>query len=294
MAIDVMRDFSNFCSDLRMSNEVVTTVRTRYHAITKRINLDYWGLDSDTMHSLYVGSYGRGTAIYTSDIDIVVELPWSIFSKFSDYIGNGQSYLLQDVRRTLQKTYANSNISGDGQVVVIDFSDGIKFEIVPAFKFDDGQYYYPDTNNGGRWKSMNPNLELMSFAVLNVFNNKNLTKLGRMARAWNTNMYVCMSGILIDTLAYNFLCSYEYRDKSELYFDWMSRDFFRYLVDHADESSWRKFGSNDTVTKKYSFKSEAQKAYGLALDAISAYSGEFYYPWHSNWRDIYGSKFPTS
>lgn len=31
-----------------------------------------YGIDSDTSHSIYVGSYGRNTEIKTSDIDIVV------------------------------------------------------------------------------------------------------------------------------------------------------------------------------------------------------------------------------
>ncbi len=294
MAIDVPSDFSKFCSNLRMSNEVVTNVRNRYHAITKRINQDYWSWNSETAHSLYVGSYGRGTAIYTSDVDIIVELPWTVYSKFNAYVWNGQSSLLQDVRSTLQKTYSSSSISGDGQVVGIDFSDGVRFEIVPAFKFDDGKYYYPDTNGGGSWKSMNPSLELQTFAARNQACNKNLTKLCRMARAWNTNMRVLMSGILIDTLAYDFLCLYAYRDKSEIYFDWMSRDFFKYLTDHADESYWLKFGSHEIVTKKYTFKSEAQRAYDLTLEAISHNSNGYYYLWHDTWREIYGNKFPAS
>ena len=73
--ISVTSDFDRFCKNLRMSDTTVSNVQNRYHAITKRVNSDYWNSSSDTLHSLYVGSYGRGTSIYTSDIDIVVELP---------------------------------------------------------------------------------------------------------------------------------------------------------------------------------------------------------------------------
>lgn len=46
-----------------ISKDMRTTISYRYHKITKAINLEFWGSSSDTLHSLYVGSYGRGTAI---------------------------------------------------------------------------------------------------------------------------------------------------------------------------------------------------------------------------------------
>ena len=62
--------FSTFCSNLRMDSDTVSTIQYRYHQITKRINLDYWNSSSETTHSLYVGSYGRGTEIYIKNFDL--------------------------------------------------------------------------------------------------------------------------------------------------------------------------------------------------------------------------------
>lgn len=95
--------------------------------------------------------------------------------------------------------------------------------------------------------------------------------------AWNSNMNVFMSGILIDTIAYRFMQNYEYADKSYSYYDWLSRDFFKYLYDNADKEYWVKFGDNKHVTKKYSFKNEAKKAYELSLSAIDAYDKGYSY-----------------
>ena len=50
-------------------------VAKRYKTITRAINSEFWNSISDTQHSLYVGSYGRGTAIDTSDLDVLVQLP---------------------------------------------------------------------------------------------------------------------------------------------------------------------------------------------------------------------------
>ena len=52
-----------------------STISSRYHTMTRAINREFWKSDSETQNSLYVGSYGRGTAIDTSDLDILVELP---------------------------------------------------------------------------------------------------------------------------------------------------------------------------------------------------------------------------
>lgn len=45
-----------------------------------------------------MGSYGRRTAINTSDLDILVLLPESEYSQFDSLKGNGQSRLLQAVK----------------------------------------------------------------------------------------------------------------------------------------------------------------------------------------------------
>ena len=148
-----------------ISREQRDKVSQRYHRITRAINCEFWDSNSDIEHSFYVGSYGRGTAIDTSDIDILVELPREVYKKYDAQKGNGQSRLLQATREAILQTYPESNVHADGQVIVIDFADGIKFEILPAFKQLDwlgnwnGKYDYADTNMGGNWRSTNPKAE---------------------------------------------------------------------------------------------------------------------------------------
>ena len=294
-SISVSTDFQNFCKNLKISDNVINNVQSRYHAITRRINLDYWNSQSDILHSRYVGSYGRGTCIYTSDIDIVVELPWSEYSRYDDYSGNGQSALLAALRNCLQKTYSTSHISADGQVVVISFTDGVRFEIAPAFKYSDGSgYCYPDTNNGGSWKSMDPKAEIDSFNGRNSICNGNLKRLCQMLRAWKSKHTVLMSGILLDTTAYCFMQSYEYADKSYSYYDWISRDYFKYLLDNSEKVYWDKPGDTGTVKREYSIRGDAEDAYNKACEALDHYSKDYSHSWHQDWRSIYGTGFPES
>ena len=104
-----------------------STISLRYHSITKAINREFWNSSSDTAHSLYVGSYGRGTAVDTSDIDMLVELPKAEYDRYDYYRGNGQSRLLQAVKSALLTTYPRTDIRADGQVVKVTFSDDMKF-----------------------------------------------------------------------------------------------------------------------------------------------------------------------
>ena len=64
-------------------------------------------------------------------------LPENVYLKHDVIKGNGQSRLLQAVRQAIISSYPRSEVRADGQVVKINFSDGMKFEILPAFKNTD-------------------------------------------------------------------------------------------------------------------------------------------------------------
>src|SRR5437763_2127541 len=95
--------FETFCTNVRVTN--TETISARYRQITQRLNTDFWDTTSDTSHSLYAGSYGRNTAIEGfSDLDMIMQLPSSIYEQYNRHSGNGQSALLQAVRTSITKT----------------------------------------------------------------------------------------------------------------------------------------------------------------------------------------------
>ena len=123
--------FHTFCDNIKVQNGA--TISLRYKNITKRLNTDFWWTDSETSHSLQVGSYGRNTAIHgTSDADMIFQLPWSLYEQYDNYSSNGQSALLQTVRNSVKTTYPVTNIGADGQVILIPFDDGRDFSISTA------------------------------------------------------------------------------------------------------------------------------------------------------------------
>ncbi|WBO86486.1 SMODS domain-containing nucleotidyltransferase [Hymenobacter yonginensis] len=284
--------FETFNNNIQISNPTVETIAYRYKRMTRQLNRDFWITESETAHSLYVGSYGRDTDIHVSDIDMLFQLPYSVYERYNAYTNNGQSALLQAVKNSIEKTY-KSYMKADGQVIVISFDDGIVFELVPTFINKDDSYTFADSNNGGSWRITNPKPEITEIRKKNDEWNKNLKRLARMAKSWKDKWSVPMGGLLIDTMAYNFLSTWPYRDKSYMYYDWMSRDFFKYLSGLNDQQDyWLSPGARQYVWRKGNFTSKAKQCYNLALEAIEK---ETTYPTtsKSKWKEIYGTKFPS-
>lgn len=276
-----------------MPTSTVNTVQMRYRQITQRLNLDFYGWDSDTLNTIYVGSYGRGTAIHISDIDVLFKMPQGSYARYNSYAYNGQSQMLQDLRASLLRTYSSSNIQGDGQVTDIFFSDGMKFEIVPCFENDDGSFTYPDSNGGGHWRVTNPRPEIESIRSMDINTNSNLRRLCRMVRAWKDQWDVPMGGLLIDTLAHHFLKDWKYRNMSFMWYDWLTRDFFEYLAGVNDQQSyWYAVGSNQLIFPRGRFTYKAKHALNLAIEAIKFDDQKCEWSANRKWWEIYGTKFP--
>ena len=286
--------FRDFCSNLTVKDR--GTISTRYHNITRRLNSDYWNTTSDTAHSLYVGSYGRNTATEGfSDLDMIFQLPYSEYERYNGYAGNGQSALLQAVKKSIEKTYATTSIRGDGQVILVPFSDGITFEVVPAFRNNDDSFTFPDANSGGGWRVTNPKPEIAAIRSRSSETNGNLVQLCRMARAWKRKWDVPIGGLLIDTLAYQFIENWQYRDKSYFYYDYMSRDFFKWLADQdSNKDYWKAPGSGQYVYGKGLFQYKAKRCYNISLEAIEHEIATPKREWSAKqkWREIYGTSFP--
>ena len=286
--------FSTFCFNIQVQDG--ETISIRYKNITRRLNGDFWGSTSDTSHSLYVGSYGRKTAIQGfSDLDMIFELPSSMYQKYDNYISNGQSALLQEVKKSIEKTYSTTSIRADGQVILVPFSDGITFEVVPAFVNNVGSYTYPDANHGGKWGKTNPRPEIEAIRLRNNACNANLIPLCKMMRAWKSKWEVPIGGLLVDTLAYQFIDTWEFKDKSFLYYDYMCRDFLSFMADQdKNQAYWKAPGSGQFVYGKGLFQWKAKRCYNISLEAIAHETVRPMQEWSAKqkWRGIFGNSFP--
>lgn len=290
----VAEEFLTFRNNYNIGKDLISSISTRYRTITRRLNKDFWATESDTAHSQYVGSYGRDTAAKgVSDLDVAFRLPNALYHQYDAYKTNGQSALLQEVRDSLRTTYPTSAVGGDGQVVIIRFTDGITFEILPVFDNVSGTWTYPDSNAGGSWKICNPKAEIAAVHVRNLEVNRNLKALCRMMRIWRDNHNVPMTGALIDALAYQFIENWEHRDKSYYYHDFMARDFLLYLNDQdRNKEYWLMPGSRSRVYRTGAFGYKAGISHKHAVSACDLQDDSSWKARRIYWRIVFGSTFP--
>jgi len=285
--LSIADTFKQFVANLAVDN--AATISSRYEEITCSLNKRFRDTESKTANSLQVGSYGRWTAIKgISDLDMLYIMPKGEWENYKD---GGQSKLLSDAAAAIRARYPQTTVRVDRLVVAAVYSK-FRVEAQPVFEQDDGSFKYPDTYNGGVWKVTKPREEIKAMSDFVSEKNENVRRLCKMARAWKNKHGAGMGGLLIDTLAYNFLSSTDvYDDKSYLYYDLMSRDFFSYLRDLPKQDYFAALGSGQRVKVKKNFQRKAKKAYELCVKAIEA---EGQANQNDKWRKVYGRLFPAA
>lgn len=287
--MNISQTFRDFLLNLRVSE--TERISRRYRKITRVLNRDFHYIESEERNSLQVGSYGRRTATKgVSDLDMVFELSEEHYLRYDSRTNNGQSALLQDIKKSILSIYPSTDIKGDGQVVVVSFTN-YRIEVCPGFLQENGSYKYPDSNNGGIWKLTKPRQEINEMNSFNNTTNSNLKRLARMCRAWRNKNGVKMGGLLIDTLCYKFLKANEQHwETSYSNYHFLVRDFFGYLINTDKEQKiWYAPGSNQKVYKKYNFIPKARKAYTNIIAAIEKNESDTVY---AIWRKVFGLCFP--
>lgn len=283
-------DFQIFISNLEPNN--IDDMKTTVGEIAKKLNSYYYNLTGDKISHMYiVGSIGRGTAVKgASDLDIIFDLPYSTYKKYDEYERNGQSSLLQEVRNILKTKYINTDISGDGQVVVIKFKK-YTVELIPGFKQHDDSFKYPDTHNGGSWKITKPLIEIEESKNTIDDTNYNFKYIANMLRSWKNKQGFKFGGLLIDTLTYNFLNSKpEYRNIGFDNYLEMTKELFHYLKGlNKEQSYWYALGSNQKVYNcdNGKFVTKANKVY-KNIENLTEESSNV----NKKLREVFGRQFP--
>ncbi len=282
--------FDTLLDNLKVG-DASTTITMRRDEITKALNRDFRSVEGSTENRLMVGSYGRHTAIRgVSDLDMIFILPASLGSRYDNETGPRR--ILTRVKDALKARYPSTEVRVDQCVVRVQFtSNKFEFEVQPAFENADGTFDYPDTESEN-WKTTKPRAEITATKSCNDRTSKNMRHLARMARAWKDANGVLMGGLLIDTLVHRFFSTTtEYDDKGTLWFDFMVRDFFEFLMNEPDKDYYLALGSNQRVTVKKRFQTKAKKAYNRCLEAIT---DEGKSSANRKWREVFGTAVPLA
>ncbi len=289
----VAQRFNSFLSNIQLTEAQVDDGTTKHTGVRTCLNNHYWNSASGTANSSLVGSWGKKTRVRpTRDIDVLFELPASVYERFNNKSGNKQSQLLQEVKGVLDGCYTATTMRGDGQVVIIPFATQA-VEVAPAFSLTNGQYYICDTNNGGSWKTIDPVAELNSLSDSDKLCNSNTRALIRMMKKWQENCSVEMKSFWFERLAVEFLQNWEFRDKSATYYDWMTREFLKHLVGKANGYLFLP-NTYECISLGDKWKSKAETARDRAIKACDYESQNKDVDAGTEWRKIFGVDMPWS
>lgn len=257
---ELAHNFQLYCKNILLQEE---SVNKTILEITKKLNSYYYEEQQcDDKHMYVVGSVGRKTAVKNnSDLDLLFDLPKNVFSKFNAYNSNGQTKLLQEVKEILKTRFPQTDIRGDGQVVVLDFNK-YTVELVPAFKQTDNRFKYPDTHNGGSWKYTDPIREQEYSKKMDNNTSGMFFDFCHIIRGWKNKTGFKFKGLLIDSLVYKYFenqCDYYEKDYNN-YFD-IFKDILSFLsLQDKNQTYWFALGSNQKVYSNGKFIYYAKKA----------------------------------
>lgn len=284
--------FDAFVAALHLTPRQLTDGNTKQSGVRKCLNVHYWGLNAETANSMLVGSWGKSTQIRPPrDVDVLFQLPKSVYDRFQSRGGNGQSALLQEVKDVLAVTYPTTSMRADGQVVVVPF-ESYGVEVVPAFQLTDGKYWICDTNEGGRYSTIDPIGEAADIAAVDTLTNGNARRLIRMLKRWQATCSVPMKSFWLEVAATFFLRHWRFSDKTSVYHDWMIRDFFAFILQYGggfvrlpNMTEWQPLG--------WEWVSRARTAFATAAEACRLEAGNYVYAAGDEWQKIFGPDMPT-
>jgi hypothetical protein len=281
----------------RFNDELALTPLQRRDGLTKSagvmasLNWYYYGSDSQTDHGFFIGSWGKNTAGRPPrDVDLYFVLPVGVYYRFERYLWNKQSALLQEVNGVLADKYSSTDMTGDGQIVLVNFGS-YNLEVVPAFALKNGGYWICDTNNGGRYKETNPFAEANYIEAVDQATNRNLRPVVRMLKAWQDYCCVPIKSFQLELVAAEFLVESPWRIYDYFWFDWILRDFFSYLYWKAKQ--WISVpGSSERIYLGDDWQSRAESAYGRAVKACDYERDNYVALAGEEWQKIFGQQIP--
>ena len=165
-----------------------------------------------------------------------------------------------------------------------------RVEVLPAFVEANGSYKFADSNGDGSWKWCWPKDEMNAMQSVQVRSNHNLKRVCKMVRAWKNLKGAPMSGMLIDTLCFNFFNENKsYDNKSYASYPELVQDIFTYLGDRPDQAYWLAPGSKDRVFPNGKFQAKAKKAASKCQEALDTDKPTVK---DDRWKSVFGRPFP--
>jgi hypothetical protein len=288
----VRQRFEGLLEKLQITADQAEDGETKHKGVVAALNRTYWGHSNETLNRLLIGSWGKLTRVRPPrDVDLLFIPPVDVYHQFNQRAGNKQSQLLQHVAAILRATYPQTIIRGDGQVVVIGFNT-YRIEVAPAFRAQGGGFLICDTNDGGRWKHVDPEGEMAALIAADQQFNDNVRKLTRILKQWQRYCDVRIKSFQLEALVKELLPMRTYGGNTEFWFDWLVRDAFAHMIGRANGGFRMPGCATEWIELGDAWLSKAQTAYDRALKACDYEYDNNDILAGSEWQKIFGMMIP--
>jgi hypothetical protein len=285
MATTITSGFQKLKENLEISSLQAGTVSSRQQNVRDRV-----ATEMTIERSFLTGSYMRSSMIAPladADIDVFLVMNSEYFSQ------DGQTTLLDKVKRALAKGYPNSAISRDGQAVTIRFTD-FWVDVVPGFDRQGGGFLIPDSIQK-RWISTDPTSHVTLWSALNAKRGYKFVPLVKMLKCWNRAHSLKLRSFHLETLAYEvfqYTAITDYPTAAQYFFATAKDKILFGVTDPAG------YGGNvgsylDTQAKRDEVTTRLTAAYDKATEAIRFASQDKIELAFAKWRIIFGDYFPA-
>jgi hypothetical protein len=279
----------NLSPTLKQTQDIITKVDSINSCLVSR----YYQPNSNIQACQLAGSHGKGTGIRPlSDVDVHFFLPQETVIRFMKRSGNQPSQLLQDVKNSLTETFPDTEMNADGQVVVLNFSS-VMFEVVPVYLGTDNLVYYCDSNDGGTFRACNPIAEINYINHFDRLYQGKARHLIRFVKAWKQENFVDLKSSAIEVVVCSFLSQWQYNQEGMLWYDWMVRDFFEFLISRKNYF-YTIHGTNEQLPLGDSWAFKAERSYKTALTACDYERNDWGHIARKEWSNIFGARFPDT
>lgn len=279
--------FDEFNRRISLTNNQVIDGKKKYNGVCKTVHNEFYDKKYDGTTKFLFGSYKLKTNIKPltedQDVDVLIKLPKDVFDQYDSHKHNGQSALLDRIRKILKETYSTTDkIKAWGKVILVTFSENNhNVELLPAFEQENNTFLIPNSENGGSWEVFNPRDQILTFNDSNSASFGLTRRLCKMIKTWrNNNSTLDLKSYKIQELVVEYLKDSANTTKNieEILYNFfvfakeqLGKDFESYLNTAISRSLKAKEYIDD---KKYSSAHEEYiKIFG---SAFPSYSKDYY------------------
>lgn len=246
-----------------------------------------------TANLFVMGSWVRETAVPTiSDYDFAYELPARMTDSILHMTRRDAGTLTAIIEKTLREKYNYAHSLADEGVIRLKTMQGEIIDIRPCLRNESHHLIYLDHRKGGKWRIFDPYLGIDVFRALPQQIRDNLIFLCRASRIWRATHKVPISGILIDTLAHEFIHHSLYRHKNNQFQDCLFRDFMGFLAQcDREQPWWYAPASTEVINRTGPFESYAEEAFRQSQQATEQFAARHYRQAGLLWMNVFGDDY---